>query len=576
MKKEYYQFKQLLEYFITHLEWAVNKSTNSRGYDTYIKPLLENNSFKVTGQGYNGDNIQSQIKDWEQYQNGKICINIQHNYGNYKSSKSYLNWEGTGINIIAQWDNNKIIALSQEHYFFWLKEPRRENLGIDKKIVELGLFDSSENVTEVLKSFYDNFNKHLMDYTSQQEKKKQMQEINPYIQLLENNHNLILTGAPGTGKTYLAKKIAKAMDAKVEFVQFHPSYDYTDFVEGLRPTPPDSNGSIGFELKNGIFKDFCEKAISTNVITSGHINQFNLDNYKTYLQDINLNDKTINIYINKIGQLLGGELYTKREIIDRDVYKDLGEICDNHEDIKDFDKKNNFHNQFTSAVSNLIKFRDTLSSQPDRADKKELVFIFIIDEINRGEISKVFGELFFSIDSGYRGKKGKVKTQYSNLQGEGDIFYDGFYIPENVYIIGTMNDIDRSVESFDFAMRRRFAWKEVKAPSSKNQSDISMWNVDIDGWRMSEETKKEAKKRIIALNDKIESIQGLGSAFHIGPAYFLKLRNYDEDFGQLWENHLKGVLFEYLRGLPDSEQQLIELENIFNLKTSTTADVESN
>ena len=86
--------------------------------------------------------------------------------------------------------------------------------------------------------------------------------LNYYIRLLEANKNLILTGAPGTGKTYLAKAIADAMGAEYEFVQFHPSYDYTDFVEGLRPTPPDKNGNIGFERKDGVFKEFCKRAIS--------------------------------------------------------------------------------------------------------------------------------------------------------------------------------------------------------------------------------------------------------------------------------------------------------------------------
>lgn len=82
-----------------------------------------------------------------------------------------------------------------------------------------------------------------------------------YIDLLKANKNLILTGAPGTGKTFLARKIAEAMGAEYEFVQFHPSYDYTDFVEGLRPTPHDGKGNIRFERKDGVFKEFCKRAI---------------------------------------------------------------------------------------------------------------------------------------------------------------------------------------------------------------------------------------------------------------------------------------------------------------------------
>ena len=97
-----------------------------------------------------------------------------------------------------------------------------------------------------------------------------------------------------------------------------------------------------------------------------------------------------------------------------------------------------------------------MTNDDSRQSKK---FIFVIDEINRGEISKIFGELFFSIDPGYRGEKGRIKTQYQNLVDDKDVFAKGFYIPENVYIIGTMNDIDRSVESMDFAMRRRFAFE---------------------------------------------------------------------------------------------------------------------
>ena len=274
------------------------------------------------------------------------------------------------------------------------------------------------------------------------------------IELLMQNRNLILTGAPGTGKTYLAKQIASEI-GKYKFVQFHPSYDYTDFVEGLLPIQ-DKKGDIIFERKDGVFKEFCKEA---------------------------LNNQSSN-------------------------------------------------------------------------------FVFIIDEINRGEISKIFGELFFSVDSGYRGEKGKVQTQYANLIEDGDEFKDGFYIPENVYIIGTMNDIDRSVESMDFAMRRRFAWKEIKAEDTQETILNDLENL-----------KDETIKRMNNLNKVIRNKEtNLSEAYCIGAAYFKKIKDYEGDFNKLWENHLKGLLFEYTRGMQNQETILKELKNAYDLKDNLIND----
>ena len=188
-------------------------------------------------------------------------------------------------------------------------------------------------------------------------------------------------------------------------------------------------------------------------------------------------------------------------------------------------------------------------------------FVFIIDEINRGEMSKIFGELFYAIDPGYRGESGKIKTQYQNLVPEGDAFANGFFVPENVYIIGTMNDIDRSVDTMDFAFRRRFAFKEIKA--NENIGMLDALGADIC---------EKAKNRMKNLNAAIEKIEGLSSAYHIGGAYFLKLKECDNDFEKLWELHLEGLLREYLRGQENIDDRVEKLKKAFDCETSASPE----
>ena len=371
-----------------------------------------------------------------------------------------------------------------------------------------------------------------------------------YSGILKKSKNLILRGAPGTGKTYLAKEIAKELtggnEDQIGFVQFHPSYDYTDFVEGLRPVS-NGDGAIEFKLQDGIFKKFCQLAKEAQKIGG----QDNFDKaWDLYLEYVNSRDEKE--YLTEFSYLtvnsrnnfnVNYETKAQGTVLTREYVYEL------YKDEK-YPKQLYYRSQGKKVLETLRKkfgLKDYVSPTGFDTDKK---FVFIIDEINRGEISKIFGELFFSIDPGYRGRDGEVSTQYANLH-ETD---DKFYIPENVYIIGTMNDIDRSVDTFDFAMRRRFRFVEVTAESQLGMLD------DVLG-----DKAEEAKARLRNLNAEIEKVQELNNHYHIGPSYFLKLKEVDFDYELLWSDYLKPLLEDYMRGSYEEDTTLNTLKKAYDL-----------
>lgn len=399
-----------------------------------------------------------------------------------------------------------------------------------------------------------------------------------YSKILLQSKNLIFRGAPGTGKSYLAREIATYIVSKgktikyddlsadqkkqIEFVQFHPNYDYTDFVEGLRPKIND-DGTMGFELKDGVFKRFVTRArrnlenskksdetIKKEVGVQQSISaffsdvKFGLDKFKT----ITGNEFTItNVDDDHIYISIPGNATINKLTLNLDEIRKMLMASDHKfnkvKDITSFFGKS-FAAQAYSydfAIYNEIKAKKNTNLKISATSEEAKNYVFIIDEINRGEISKIFGELFFAIDPGYRGKSGEISTQYSNLHSDPD---EKFFIPENVYIIGTMNDIDRSVDSFDFAMRRRFRFIELKASDKERINEILS---DLQDKNLID----RAINKMNALNKEISNVDGLNDNYQIGAAYFLKLSSVDNDFSRLWTDYLLPLLQEYVQGMYD-------------------------
>ncbi len=294
---------------------------------------------------------------------------------------------------------------------------------------------------------------------------KKAVEKDDFIETLKKGKNIIYYGAPGTGKTFGVKSniLNIVEDEEKQFImtQFHPSYTYEDFIEGVKPAKL-IDGVMSFELKDGEFKIFCEKA------------------------------------------------------------KDDEEV---------FLKEDDFYNAI-----------------------KKYGYFFFVDEINRAELSRVFGELLYSLE--YRGKNGKIKTQYSSLRDNDEYFY----IPENLFFIGTMNDVDRSIDSFDLALRRRFIW-------FRKDCDYKVIENEIEN--------KQYTKACNTLNKYVINIDGLGEKYQIGHSYFLKIVNYTKKqitqngMDELFDFHIEPLLTEYLRVEFDEKgikQHLEEARKNFRLE----------
>lgn len=375
--------------------------------------------------------------------------------------------------------------------------------------------------------------------------------------------NQILYGSPGTGKTY--HTIDKALEilgenlenrdekkakfdeyvknGQIVFTTFHQSYGYEEFVEGIKPRIDSKENSkeVEYEIKDGIFKELCKKALDNYKVSLLTQEEFvkseDLENkIEIFLDELVDQQK----FIEKIqsGGFKLEEYNEKYRIITDDtnanlylnleIFKTLLENKDkiiNGRSIKQI-LNNKHRRQIDSYYFQLVKLfkerEQDYKVDNNPSEKPELKpYIIIIDEINRGNVSKIFGELITLIEPSKRiGEKEELKVTLP---------YSGekFGVPKNVYIIGTMNTADRSITSLDTALRRRFEFIEM-------MPDVSKLSMDCEGINLQELLK--------AINTRIEYL--LDREKTIGHAFFVSVENL-EDLKKVFQNKIIPLLQEY-------------------------------
>lgn len=341
---------------------------------------------------------------------------------------------------------------------------------------------------------------------------------------------IVKYGAPGTGKTYSAKRETRLIfdlwkhefGSNSEFVyetcsqtvQFHPSYGYEDFMEGLRPLL-DVNGKAQLSLQNGIFKRLCIEA------GKWEIDAYNIPNFGPQLAQ-SWSSKTI------------ADFVPYREILPTDHWSYIFEQSDHKKKIAD-------------AIP---------------------PFFLVIDEINRAELSRVLGELMLCLE--YRGVGGAIATQYANINTPSTAMLSigssfKFFVPHNLFIVGTMNTIDRSVDSFDLALRRRFRWERMNPDIETLRFHLKQ----ID--KQTGSAWASVADDLQRLNQSIADNELLGEDYQIGQAYLMNLRypahlSRTDLKDKLWSDSIEPLLEEYLRGSGRTRDVLIEFKKSFSIQ----------
>lgn len=539
---EEYKFKCLLEYFVAHLEYAENGMSDTIGFNRYLKDIVDTSNFKISGYGWKGQQIQLQVAAWEDFHCGKICINVDAR--GHQTKSCYLNWKGTGINITPFWNEDHIHDL--QILIYTEEDGGRWDSICSYPLASLSLFDERNTVNASLKQLFKEYCAYKEAYNEQITKKGMVnQDTLRAARLLENSGQIILQGAPGCGKTYITTELAVYLcdgevpstreelkkrykelqkEGRVEFTTFHQSLDYEEFVEGLKPDTDSLNDKeMRFVVKSGIFKRICQAASAT---TTSNLKEA----YNSFAEDvvnyddiykINMpNGSMFGVTINGKGNL---SLYTGKDF-------KLNETL-TYENIEKFfyGADLGYWKCYFKGIIDVLKKDYKLAAENKDANKP---YVLVIDEINRANVSKVLGELITLLEKNKRLGEEDEFTVTLPYSGE------NFGVPDNLYIIGTMNTADRSLGYIDYAVRRRFAFMTIEA-----KSDVIREFYNGNGELMKKELLLFTSVSDL-IKDNLNPDFDLNDIM-VGHSYFLAKS--DDDFELNLEYKIRPLLEEYLR-----------------------------
>ncbi len=413
--------------------------------------------------------------------------------------------------------------------------------------------DSWERLIPLVQPIFQNQLQYLQEFLSRRSKIAGMQEI---IELLKSKGQIILQGPPGTGKTYLAKDLAEFMitsnvstqreknDGKQKeklegsgqfgLVQFHPSYSYEDFVRGI--TAKSVDGKIAYKAENKILASFAKKAkenlrksnLSIQALTKEQWVWKKFDDFKATIQE-ELDDKGVFIVNDKVSiSSISDDSFRyfgnnwKDQIIFNMSFDDL--MLGFHSNVQSSGEFKALDGispsakaRFTYYFLMIQKFQEYIGEEsppsPSGESEERKDFVLLIDEINRANLPSVLGELIYALE--YRGEA--VDTIYS-IDGDSKIS-----LPENLYIIGTMNTADRSVGHIDYAIKRRFAFINIppKEAPILNASAKELFKL-VSGLFVKEENGVNQNSGFLAVDYDFEDVQ-------IGHSYFILKEGSEEE-----------------------------------------------